>query len=281
MHTIPNLYRNRRYVGQPFDGFYDDRLIVGTKENVIAALGIENGEIGWRRVLEKGDRGSIQYIFPVIESASSNSLRVSNGHEMDKFVATVTGTSFVLIRGWNIENSNLAWEWSVTFNDGTKAYWFYAQTKLYRVQQNWKNGFLEIMAYGLKTGYQIDSIARKIPIISSHEQNCDFVQNYFVCSTNGEVTAIDLVSGIKNIIGKSTLKAKLVNGVEAMVRIDDRIFNLKTNVQIFIAKPNNILFSTINRNNQQIILLQLSVEKSVSLTIIIMYLCFLLYIFIE
>lgn len=243
-------------------------MIVGTEENVIAALNVENGKIEWRRVLEKGDRGSIQYIFPVIESASSNSLRVSNGQEMDKFVATVTGTSFVLIRGWNVENSNLAWEWSATFNEGTQAYWFYAQTKLYRVQQNWMAGNLEIMAYDLKTGYLIDSTPTKIPIIPSQEQNCDFVQNYLVCSINGEVTAINLVSGTKNVVGKSDSKAELVNGVEAMVRIDDKIFNLKTNAQVFTAKPNTILFSTTNRNNQQPILLQLSVEQSVSVMIL-------------
>lgn len=239
-------------------------MIVGTEENVIAALGVENGEIGWRRVLEKGDRGSIQYIFPVIESASSNSLRVSNGQEMDKFVATVTGTSFVLVRGWNVENSNLAWEWSATFNEDTQAYWFYAQTKLYRVQQNWKAGHLEVMAYNLKTGYPNDSKPKNIPIISSQEQNCDFVQQYLVCSVNGEVTAIDLVSGTKNVVGKSTAKAEVVNGVQAMVRVDDKIFNLRTNAQVFAAKPKTVLFSTTNRNNQQSILLQLSVEQSVS-----------------
>lgn len=247
-------------------------MIVGTEENVIAALGIENGEIGWRRVLEKGDRGSIQYIFPVVESASSKSLRASNVQEMDKFVATVTGTSFVLVRGWNIENSNLAWQWSASFNEGTQAYWFYAQTKLYRVQRNWKAGNLEIIAYDLKTGSAINSAPKKISIVPSQEQNCDFVQNYLVCSINGEVTAIDLISGLKNVVEKSNSRAEVVNGVEAMVQVDDKIFHLKTNAQVFTAKPKTVLFSTTNRNNQQPILLQLSVEQSVSLKILLPYL---------
>lgn len=224
--------------------------------------------------MEKGDRGSIQYIFPVIESASSNSLRVSDGRDNDRFVATVTGTSFVLVRGWNIESGNLAWEWSASFNEGAKSYWFYAQSILYRVQQNWVARNLEITAYGLKTGHPIDLTPKKMPVTSSHEQNCGFVQNYLVCSINGEVSAIDLVSGTKKVVAKSTSKAEVVNGVDAMVRIDDMIFNLKTNAQVFTAKPKAVLFSTSNRNNQQPILLQLTVEQSVSwFTQILYYFC--------
>lgn len=208
------FHRSRHYIGRPIDGFYDDRythLIVGTEENVIAALSVESGDIEWRRVLEKGDRGAIQYLFPVTDSASSNSLRVSDGQETERLMVTVTGTSFVLVRGWNIQTGNLAWEWTASLTvDTSKAYWFYAQSKLYRAQPHWNAANIEVSAFSLKNGYQDDSTTKKISIVSSQERNCDFVQNYLVCLVNGEVTAIDLISGAKKVIGKSAQKPQVV-----------------------------------------------------------------------
>lgn len=188
---------------------------MGTNENVIAALSVENGDILWRRVLEKGDRGAIQYLFPVTDAATSNSLRVADGQETERFMVTITGTNFVLVRGWNIQTGNLGWEWTLpSTTESSKVHWFTIQSKLYRAQPNWNAANIEITAYSLKNGYQIESASKKIPIVSSQEQNCDFVRNYLVCSANGEVTATDLIDGTRKVVSKSTQKAEIVRVCE-------------------------------------------------------------------
>lgn len=208
--------RTKNYVGKLTSGFYDDRighLLVGTEENVIAALNVENGDIVWRRVLEKSDRGSIQFLQSLSDDFTApNSLRVSGRQEPDRYFVAVTGTNFVLVRIWNIRSGNLGWEWSfqptITSNDN--AHYFATPTTLYYVQPNWEQYSLEVTAYDIKSG-QIDTTTRKINVASSQKQNCDFVQSFLVCLNAGEVTAIDLVTGSKKVVAKATSKPKIVN----------------------------------------------------------------------
>lgn len=198
------------------DGFYDDRvghLLVGTEENVIAALNVDNGDIVWRRVLERGDRGAIQFFQSLNDDfTAQNSLRVSGRQEPDRFLIGVTGTEFVLVRTWNIRTGNLGWEWSfqptITSND--KAHYIATTTTLYHVQPNWDGSNVEVTAYNIKTG-QIESNTRKLHVASSQKENCDFVQSFLVCMNAGEVTATDLTTGNKKVVAKTTSKAKIVN----------------------------------------------------------------------
>lgn len=203
-------------MGKLIDGFYDDRighLLVGTEENVIAALSVDNGDIIWRRVLETGDRGSIQYLQSLNEDANSaNSLRVSGRQEQDRFMITVTGTSFVLVRVWNIQTGNLAWEWnmqlSTTSND--RSHWFSTTSSLYHVQPNWSASTVEVTAYNIKTG-QIETSTRPISTGSSQKRNCDFLQSFLVCLNAGEIVATDLVSTAKKVVANSANRHKIVN----------------------------------------------------------------------
>lgn len=202
-------------MGKLIDGFYDDRLghlLVGTEENVIAALNVDNGDIVWRRVLEKDDRGSIQFLQSLNDdSIASNSLRVSGRQEPDRFAVAVTGTTYVLVRIWNIRTGNLGWEWSFqpsASND--KAHWFATSSTLYHAQPNWDTSSIEVTAYNIKTG-QIEATPRRIPIGSSHKQNCDFVQSFLVCFNAGEVVATDLIVATKKVVAKSESKQKVVN----------------------------------------------------------------------
>lgn len=192
-------------------GYYDDRfghLLVGTKENVIAALNVDDGEIVWRRVLETGDRGSIQFLQSLSDDlASANSIRVSGRQEPDRLMLTVTGTSFVLVRAWNTRTGNLAWEWNIQSTENNKSHWFISSSTLYQVQPNWVTATAEVTAYNVRTG-QVESTVRKVATGSS--QNCDFVQSFLVCTSAGEVVATDLVSGNKKVIGKSTQRAVVV-----------------------------------------------------------------------
>lgn len=203
-------------MGKLIGGFYDDRLghlLVGTEENVIAALNVDNGDIVWRRVLEKGDRGDIQFLQSLNDDfVASNSLRVSGRQEPDRFMVTVTGTSFVLVRVWNIRTGNLGWEWSfqpaTVTND--KAHWFATSSTLYHVQPNWDTSSVEVTAYNIKTG-QIEATTRRIPVGTSQKQNCSFIQSFLVCSNAGEVVAIDLALATKKVVAKTTTRQKVVD----------------------------------------------------------------------
>lgn len=192
-------------------GFYDDRighLVVGTEENVIAALNVDNGDIIWRRVLENGDRGLIQYLqFLSEDSFNTNSLRVSGRQEPDRFMVTVTGNTFTLVRVWNIRTGNLAWEWNIQIPK-TKSHWFSTPSTLYHM--HFKSSNIEITAYDIKTG-QIETPTRQISIDSTDSHNCDFVQSFFICSISGKVTAMDLLTGSKKTVAESSTPYKVVN----------------------------------------------------------------------
>lgn len=215
-HAFDSFFRSKHYVGKISNGFYDDRfghLLVGTEENVIAALNVENGDIVWRRVLETGDRGSIQHLqFLSEEVFNPNSLRVSGRQEPDRFMVTVTGTNFLLVRVWNIRTGNLAWEWNIQLNSATneKPHWFSTPSTLYHVQPDWKSSNVEIIAYNIKTG-QIESTTRKIPVGTSQKQSCDFVQTFLVCSIGGEVVATDLLTSTKKIVAKASSGYKVID----------------------------------------------------------------------
>lgn len=209
------MYRAKHYVGKLVDGFYDENLghlLVGTKENVIAALNVENGDIVWRRVLENGDRGSIQLLQSLNDDhITSNSLRVSGRQEPDRFMVTVTGTNFVLVRVWNTRTGNLGWEWSfqpiIISND--KSHWFATVTTLYHIQTNWNKASIEITAYNLKTGI-VETTTREVLLGSSQKQNCDFVQSFLVCTVGAEVIAIDLMLVSKKVLANSITKHTVV-----------------------------------------------------------------------
>lgn len=187
---------------------------MGTEQNVIAALNVDNGDIVWRRVLEKDDRGSLQHLHYLNDdAANSNSLRVSSRQEPDRFMITVTGTSYTLIRVWNIRTGNLAWEWTLQLNSNVrdvKSHWFSTSSSLYHVHPSWKTSTVEVTTYNIKTGYT-ETATRKIPIDGVQKQDCDFVHSFLVCTNADGSFAIDLVSGNKKSISKSLTRHKAVN----------------------------------------------------------------------
>lgn len=204
-------------MGNVIKGFYDDRfgyLLVATEENVIAALNVDNGDIVWRRILEKSDRGSVQYLQYLNDDTitSSNSLRVSSRQEPERFMITVAGTSFTSVRVWNIRTGNLAWEWTVQLNNARdeQSHWFSTPTSLYHVQPAWDTSSVEVTTYNIKTGHT-ESTTRKIPIGTARKQDCDFVQSFMVCTNAGESFSIDLKSGAKKSISKTSTRHKVVD----------------------------------------------------------------------
>lgn len=188
---------------------------MGTKQNVIAALNVDNGDIVWRRILEKSDRGSIQYLKYLgdddDENGMANSLRVPGRQEPDRFMVTVTGTSFVLVRIWNIRTGNLAFEWNFQANGvaNAKSHWFSTTSTIYHVQTTGDGANVQVTGYNIKTGY-VETTIPKLPTFSSSIENCDFVQAYAVCYEAGEVYSINLEKGTKKAISQSPVRHKVV-----------------------------------------------------------------------
>lgn len=205
--------RSTHYIGELIHGFYDDyqgQLFVSTKENVIASLNVDSGAIVWRLVLEKGDRGSVKFMHLTNENAVTT-LRDSG----ENVFITVSGTNFVLVRGWNAKNGNLAWEWSLTPSYGSQSefesHWFYEKSVLYQAIPAWNNGQVEVTAYNAKTGQQIDKSPKLINIQSREKDTCKFVKSHLVCTTNSQVAAINLRTGETKTLGAITKPLQVVD----------------------------------------------------------------------
>lgn len=241
--------RTKHYVGKVIKGFYDDRfgyLLVGTEENVIAALNVDNGDIVWRRTLEKDDRGSLKYLHYLNDDTiNSNSLRVNSRQEPDRFMITVTGTSFTMVRVWNIRTGNLAWEWTLQLNNvrDEKSHWFSTSSSLYHVQPAWDASNVEVTTYNIKTGHT-ETTTQKIPIGTVQEQDCDFVHSFLVCTNAGESFAIDLVSSVKKSISKSLARHNVVN---VSTRHNNTFYLLNTKIKWIIFIDAGLRSSRTNR----------------------------------
>jgi len=91
------------------------KVFVATEENVIAALSFKTGEILWRQILERDAQGVVQLMHVDVE------------------MVTVTGSSPYKVRGWNTNNGNLLYEWSIPTARWEEVLWGVQQGKLYMV----------------------------------------------------------------------------------------------------------------------------------------------------
>lgn len=89
------------------------------------------GDIIWRQILEKGPDGSIGLLYPIKSK-----------------IITVSGVTVVKVRGWDINDGHLHFEWSTeTSND---LYWFVFNGLLHNTYLS-KN-LIVVDTYHLETG---------------------------------------------------------------------------------------------------------------------------------
>lgn len=174
---------------------------------MVAALSADTGEIIWRQVLERDDRGKIQYLhFINDETSNSNSVRLSNKRDDDGSLITVTGTTLILMRGWNVRTGNLAWEWSFTPNTSVDSHWFYEKSIIYQVVPSWGARTADVFEYNVRSGL---ATPKRIQLRSSQASDCDFIQSYLVCSTANEILSTNLKTGDTVTLAKSTSRQQL------------------------------------------------------------------------
>lgn len=151
------IFRKQNYVGEvKFSSIDVDvttkRLYVATMKNVVASLAIDTGkfyihlgikkiifllfsiclgDIFWRQILEKGPEGSIQLL-----------------HQTKTKIITVSGIDVVKVRGWDVIDGYLHFEWSIETYD--VLYWFVFNGLLHNVY--FSNNLIAVDTYHLETG---------------------------------------------------------------------------------------------------------------------------------
>lgn len=206
-------FRSLQYVGKVIDGFFDNtngQLVVGTEQNVLAAINTRVGSIEWRRIFEKGDRGTIQFVGQLPSESY-------NARNAQKIAVTVTGTTLSLVRGWNLKTGDLAWEW--TFNNPNAAkpkteHWFLTESLLFRVVMAHGSSSLDVTSYDVRTGI-VDT--DKNVAIQSNE--CQFSKTFVICLSNGKVVATNIVSGESKIVAESSSAPRVLQVNRAIFHI--------------------------------------------------------------
>lgn len=245
-----HIFRSNHFVGKVIDGHLDDRfaqVYVSTEENVVAALSADTGAIVWRQVLERGDRGTIKYLHLISDdSTNANSIRLNNKRDDDGSLITVTGTSVIVVRGWNVRTGNLAWEWIVTPKSAVESHWFLNGSILYQVVPSWQTSSAEVFEYNARTGQVVQSAARRISLQSFQASKCDFIKSYLVCSGSDEIVSIDLRTGTSASLAKTTSRQQAVAVSSKFVTIIRVVESTKCSFHSFYSRLKQLSASRIN-----------------------------------
>jgi ER membrane protein complex subunit 1 len=229
-----NIFRRQKFIGRlkyaQFDSVSADKAIVVTEENVLAALSSKNGEILWRRILESDDsRGDVKLLHVTKDSRS-----IARGGDdgSDPFgVITVSGTNPVLFRGWDINNGNLGFEWSLTLTtESADSQYFFKGTNIYHILPVW-NSHIELTEYHASSGQQTAATTSKITAGWITKDKCVLSGESFVCLTKNQLLILDLLSAQNNLRTKAldmqASSLQIVRGQEGFVQVDRQVISLK------------------------------------------------------
>lgn len=257
-------------MGEIRDGaFYGptaDQVVVATNENVLAALNAKTGSILWRKVLEKGDRGSIRFLH-----VPSNWERSGVAEEE---LITVSGSSPALIRGWNARTGNIEWEWTLTPTTqlaAANAFWFYDKLYLFHVVPVF-GSHLELTAYFASTGQQVKSTTTRIEAAWIGQDSCVLASTVYACVVKGQVIGIDLIADSNELLNKPLagdyggVKPVALKGADATIILGEDIFALRSESAMLPTKSKSVgIFNEkqINKN----LLVQAVLTSSVSIFI--------------
>lgn len=245
-------------------GFYGpspEQLIVTTEENVLAALNTKTGDLLWRKVLEKGDRGSIRL------------LHIPNNWERpatEEELITVSGSSPALVRGWNARTGNIEWEWTLTPTTplaATNAIWFYDTLYLYHVVPVF-GSHIELTAYFASTGQQVKSTTTRIAAAWITQESCVLASTVYACAVKGQVIGIDLIAESNELLSKPLAreydgaKPVALKGSDAGIVIGEDIYLLRSDPSLAPVKAKSVCVFNEKQSNKQL-LVQAFIAKNV------------------
>lgn len=246
-----------------FYGPSPDQVVVATEENVLAALNAKTGSILWRKVLEKGDRGSIRLLH-----VPNNWVRSG---ETDEELITVSGSSPALIRGWNARTGNIEWEWTLTPTTpqaAANAIWFYDTLYLYHVVPVF-GSHLELTAYFASTGQQVKSTTTRIAATWISEDSCVLASTVYACVVKGQVIGVDLIAESNELLSKPLsgdyggTKPVALKGADATIVLGEDIYALRADATVVSIKAKSVGIFHEKLANKQL-LVQAILSQSVS-----------------
>lgn len=192
--------RKQSYVGVPkfayFDAGSSDRIVVATKENVLAVVEAKTGDLLQRIVLETDPRGDIVLLHGNQDGGAAIS---QINAEYD--IITVSGTNPSIVRGWNAGTGNLEYEWSLTpLNPvaAADASWFYNKHFLYHVIPVW-GSHIEIASYMADSGQPTKNTATKMSATWTQKGKCVMTQGVVACLVQNQIIALDLLADNENL----------------------------------------------------------------------------------
>lgn len=171
---------------------------MATDENVLAALNTKTGDILWRKVFEKNDRGDIKLLHVQSDPNKINRPNADDG------IITVSGSSPALVRGWDGRSGNIEWEWSLTptsLANAENTLWFYDNLYIYHVIPVYRS-HIEVTAYYASTGQQVKQTSTKISAAWINENSCVLATPFFVCAIKNQLIGIDLTSDTNELLTK-------------------------------------------------------------------------------
>ena len=207
-----------------------DRVIVATEENVLAAISSKDGELFWRRILESDDnRGEIKFLH--VNQQTKTVIQQNSRNALD--ILSVSGIVPFLVRGWDVNTGNLAWEWSLTPTVPEKALdsmWFLKDSNLYHVLPVW-GSHLELSEYHASTGHQTKSTTTRISAAWIVKDKCVLTKSYFACLAKDQLLVLDLLAANSNVqtkqLEEQAQSIELVKGQDGYVRVGGLLINLK------------------------------------------------------
>ncbi|XP_054745972.1 ER membrane protein complex subunit 1 isoform X1 [Anastrepha obliqua] len=212
------------------------RLLVSTHENVVAVLEPKTGKILWRQVLENSPRGELKLMqvgtasVNINEPESTAAAPTNSKHGFDAL--TVQGHAPALVRGWNVANGNLEWEWSLMplqSDRAESAFWFYKNGLLYHVIPTWRS-HIEVTPYFATTGHATETTGR-ISAAWINADKCVLSGVYYTCLDGNQLIGLDLTASQPQVLRKTLAeipkdKLRAVEAISGAYVIDNTLVSI-------------------------------------------------------
>lgn len=216
---------------------FQPRLLVSTRENVLASLCPKTGELLWRQVFETGARGNVKLLQLSASSGADNTAAARPGSSHGFDTLTVQGHAPALVRGWNANTGHLEWEWSlmpIQTEKAASSLWFYRSSLLFHVIPIWQS-HLEVTQYFATSGQATGNTA-KITAPWIGQEKCVLAGVYFTCVEGNQLISLDLTAQQPQVISKGLDSApaqaiKSLDGLNGIVIIDGKLVSIKDEIQ--------------------------------------------------
>ncbi|GAB0095170.1 ER membrane protein complex subunit 1 [Sergentomyia squamirostris] len=221
----------RSFLGKLQNGYFDsvgnDLILVTSEENVVAGLSAKSGEILWRQVLERNQRGDIKHAAFYTDTQSQ---------VPQTTLLTVSGHTPALVRGWNPTTGVLLWEWSLTshYPESREDLWFTDNLMLYHVIPFW-GSHIEVTQYYASTGQQLKTGSSKISAAWMKEGRCVLAAPFFACAIENQVIVMNLISDNGQLFTKPLTKVspeapQVIPGLKAAIVVNGEIIPLDEHI---------------------------------------------------